>query len=218
MFIYINYPTFSAPDQMIIKIYELYSIAYNLEAAREAEKNAYTKKPSTKGRQEVEYVDEVILEDEETTFGGGFGKNNKKNQKKRDEQIAADKESKKVVVKKSKAKEAAQEEQANKKVSAAIKDINVEPDENIVAVDETRQPASFVFIGHVDAGKSTICGNIIYSMGIVDQRQIEKFKKEAKDKGRDSWWLAYVMDSSDEEKAKGKTVEMGRAVIDTATK
>ena len=48
-------------------------------------------------------------------------------------------------------------------------------------------------------------------MGIVDQRTIDKFKQEAKDKGRDSWWLAYVMDSSDEEKAKGKTVEMGRA-------
>lgn len=75
-----------------------------------------------------------------------------------------------------------------------------------------------MFIGHVDAGKSTICGNIIYSMGIVDSRTIEKFKKEAKEKGRDSWWLAYVMDSSDEEKAKGKTVEMGRACIDTPTK
>ena len=55
-------------------------------------------------------------------------------------------------------------------------------------------------------------------MGIVDERTIEKFKKEAKDKGRDSWWLAYVMDSSDEEKAKGKTVEIGRAVIDTPKK
>lgn len=85
-------------------------------------------------------------------------------------------------------------------------------------VDESKKPASFVFIGHVDAGKSTICGNLIFSMGMVDQRTIEKFKKEAKDKGRDSWWLAYVMDSSDEEKAKGKTVEIGRAVVDTPTK
>jgi len=44
----------------------------------------------------------------------------------------------------------------------------VTPDEDVVPVDETKQPASFVFIGHVDAGKSTICGNLIYSMGIVD--------------------------------------------------
>ena len=96
-------------------------------------------------------------------------------------------------------------------MSVAIRDIEVTPDENIVSVDESKAPASFVFIGHVDAGKSTICGNLIFSMGMVDQRTIDKFKKEAKDKNRDSWWLAYVMDSSEEEKAKGKTVEMGRA-------
>jgi len=55
-------------------------------------------------------------------------------------------------------------------------------------------------------------------LGMVDSRVIEKFKKEAKDKGRDSWWLAYVMDSSEEEKNKGKTVEVGRATFDTKTK
>lgn len=120
--------------------------------------------------------------------------------------------------KKDDAKVAAQEEQKSKKVSAAIKDITVVPDEDICEVDETRQPGSFVFIGHVDAGKSTICGQMVYLSGMVDQRTIDKFKKEAKDKGRDSWWLAYVMDSSDEEKAKGKTVEMGRAVLDTPKK
>jgi peptide chain release factor subunit 3 len=85
-------------------------------------------------------------------------------------------------------------------------------------VDTTREPISMVFIGHVDAGKSTICGNLMYMMGVVDARTIEKYKQEAKDKGRDSWWLAYVMDVSDEEKAKGKTVEVGRAQFDTPTK
>jgi peptide chain release factor subunit 3 len=75
-----------------------------------------------------------------------------------------------------------------------------------------------VFIGHVDAGKSTICGNLMYMMGVVDARTIEKYKAEAKEKGRDSWWLAYVMDVSDDEKAKGKTVEVGRAQFDTKTK
>ena len=85
-------------------------------------------------------------------------------------------------------------------------------------VDTTRQPVSMVFIGHVDAGKSTICGNLMYLMGVVDTRTIEKYKQEAKNKGRDSWWLAYVMDVSDDEKAKGKTVEVGRATFDTKTK
>lgn len=83
--------------------------------------------------------------------------------------------------------------------------------EGLVEVDSKREPCSMVFIGHVDAGKSTICGNLMYMMGVVDARTIEKYKAEAKEKGRDSWWLAYVMDVSDDEKAKGKTVEVGRA-------
>lgn len=90
--------------------------------------------------------------------------------------------------------------------------------DSLVAVDTTREPISMVFIGHVDAGKSTICGNLMYMMGVVDARTIEKYKAEAKDKNRDSWWLAYVMDISDEEKAKGKTVEVGRAQFDTPSK
>jgi peptide chain release factor subunit 3 len=90
--------------------------------------------------------------------------------------------------------------------------------EGLVEVDKTRDPCSMVFIGHVDAGKSTICGNLMYLMGVVDARTIEKYKAEAKDKNRDSWWLAYVMDISDEEKSKGKTVEVGRAQFDTPSK
>jgi len=97
------------------------------------------------------------------------------------------------------------------------KDVNMEP-EDLIEVDKVREPCSMVFIGHVDAGKSTICGNLMYMMGVVDARTIEKYKAEAKEKGRDSWWLAYVMDVSDDEKAKGKTVEVGRAQFDTPTK
>lgn len=85
-------------------------------------------------------------------------------------------------------------------------------------VDIKREPCSMVFIGHVDAGKSTICGNLMFLNGVVDERTIEKYKQEAKGKGRESWWLAYVMDVSDEEKAKGKTVEVGRAQFDTPQK
>lgn len=217
VFIYTHYPTDSAPSAMIAKIYWLWSEAKNAELAEEAAKNAYNK-PAGRGRkEEVEVYEEVLLDEEDTTFGAPVGKQNKKTAKQTDKRVQESKAAAKPKIVK-KAPTAAQIEQQQKKVSEQIKDIQVVPDENIVEVDEGRQPASFVFIGHVDAGKSTICGNLIYSMGIVDQRTIEKFKKEAKDKGRDSWWLAYVMDSSDEEKAKGKTVEIGRAVIDTPTK
>jgi len=45
-----------------------------------------------------------------------------------------------------------------------------------IEVDTTRDPISMVFIGHVDAGKSTICGNLMYMMDVVDSRIIEKYK------------------------------------------
>ncbi|XP_056856170.1 uncharacterized protein LOC130505592 [Raphanus sativus] len=65
-----------------------------------------------------------------------------------------------------------------------------------------------VFIGHVDAGKSTIGGQILFLSGQVDDRQIQKYEKEAKDKSRESWYMAYIMDTNEEERAKGKTVEV----------
>jgi peptide chain release factor subunit 3 len=126
--------------------------------------------------------------------------------------------------------EAQKEEERKKKLNemkdkALSKEVGKDKDlatlesmEQVVSVDETRQPCSLVFIGHVDAGKSTISGNLMLAMGIVDKRTIEKYKEEAKSKNRESWWLAYVMDENEEEKAKGKTVEIGRANFDTEKK
>jgi len=83
---------------------------------------------------------------------------------------------------------------------------------------DARPHANIVFVGHVDAGKSTTCGNILYLSGNVDERTIEKYQREAKEKNRDSWFLAYILDTSDEEKEKGKTIEVGRATFNTPTK
>merc|ERR1712060_175093 len=80
---------------------------------------------------------------------------------------------------------------------------------------DPRPHMNVVFIGHVDAGKSTTCGNILYLCGCVDDRTIEKYKQEAVDKNRETWFLAYIMDTNEEEKAKGKTVEVGRAHFET---
>ena len=89
---------------------------------------------------------------------------------------------------------------------------------NYTQVDEKRQPLSIVFIGHVDVGKSTICGRIMVITEKVDARTIKKYEQEAKEKNRETWWLAYVMDVNEEERQKGKTVEVGRATFLTETK
>ena len=75
-----------------------------------------------------------------------------------------------------------------------------------------------MFIGHVDAGKSTLSGSILFHTGQVDARAIEKFEREAKAKNRESWFLAFIMDTTDEERTKGITVEVGRAVFETPNK
>jgi len=88
----------------------------------------------------------------------------------------------------------------------------------MIDIDEKKQPLGIVFIGHVDSGKSTICGRMMLDSGKVDPRVIEKYKKEAIEKNRESWWIAYVMDINEEEKLKGKTVEVGRIYYETPNK
>lgn len=84
--------------------------------------------------------------------------------------------------------------------------------------DDDREHLNIVFIGHVDAGKSTISGQVLYSTGMVDERTIEKYTREATEQKRESWFLAYIMDTNEEERAKGKTVEVGRAPFATEKK
>jgi len=97
-------------------------------------------------------------------------------------------------------------------------DEDEEPEVEKVIADDPREHLNVVFIGHVDAGKSTISGNILYLTGQVDARTIEKYEREAKEKNRTSWFLAYIMDTNEEERAKGKTVEVGRAHFETEKK
>jgi peptide chain release factor subunit 3 len=58
----------------------------------------------------------------------------------------------------------------------------------------------------------------LISTGMVDKRTIEKYEKEAKERNRESWYLAYIMDTNEEERAKGKTVEVGTANFETEKK
>ena len=85
----------------------------------------------------------------------------------------------------------------------------------MISVDITHAPVSIVFVGHVDSGKSTISGSLLYSLGEVDERIIEKYKREARVKNRESWFMAYIMDTYEEEREKGKTVDIGKASFST---
>ncbi|XP_049988211.1 eukaryotic peptide chain release factor GTP-binding subunit ERF3B [Alexandromys fortis] len=81
-----------------------------------------------------------------------------------------------------------------------------------------KEHVNVVFIGHVDAGKSTIGGQIMFLTGMVDRRTLEKYEREAKEKNRETWYLSWALDTNQEERDKGKTVEVGRAYFETEKK
>ncbi|EYE90939.1 translation termination factor GTPase eRF3 [Aspergillus ruber CBS 135680] len=102
----------------------------------------------------------------------------------------------------------------------AARDANAVAMEQKADVDEAtlqeiygqkKEHVNIVFIGHVDAGKSTLGGSILYVTGMVDERTLEKYKRDAKEAGRETWYLSWALDLNPEERAKGKTVEVGRA-------
>lgn len=51
----------------------------------------------------------------------------------------------------------------------------------------------FSFIEYADAGKSTTGGQILFLSGQVDDRTIQKYEKEAKDKSRESWYAVIYL-------------------------
>merc|ERR1712088_341032 len=88
----------------------------------------------------------------------------------------------------------------------------------VETVNTGKEHVNVVFIGHVDAGKSTIGGQMMYLTGMVDKRTLEKYEREAKEKNRETWYLSWCMDTNQEERDKGKTVEVGRGFFETEKK
>ena len=78
-----------------------------------------------------------------------------------------------------------------------------------------KENVNILFMGHVDAGKSTIGGHILFLTGMVDKRTLEKYEQEAKELGRESWYLSWALDLNDEERNKGITTEYGRGAFVT---
>ncbi len=77
-----------------------------------------------------------------------------------------------------------------------------------------KRTINIVFVGHVDSGKSTICGRILVDLKRIDERVLEKYKKQSKELNRASWYLSWCMDINPEERERGKTVEIGTASFD----
>nr|AWS21303.1 elongation factor I alpha [Parasacculina yatsui] len=67
---------------------------------------------------------------------------------------------------------------------------------------------NIVVIGHVDSGKSTTTGHLIYKCGGIDKRTIEKFEKESSEMGKGSFKYAWVLDKLKSERERGITIDI----------
>src|SRR5690606_26316939 len=67
---------------------------------------------------------------------------------------------------------------------------------------------NLVVIGHVDSGKSTTTGHLIYKCGGIDKRTLEKFEKEAQAIGKTSFKYAWVLDKLKSERERGITIDI----------
>lgn len=89
---------------------------------------------------------------------------------------------------------------------------------DVMAEFERSKPknaANFVVIGHVDAGKSTLMGRLLYDLKVVDQRTLDKYRKEAERIGKASFALAWVLDQGTEERNRGVTIDIAMNKFET---
>ena len=113
------------------------------------------------------------------------------------------------------AREAREAKEARREADAVEKEQAEAVDEEVLEEIYGKEHLNLIFIGHVDAGKSTLGGSVLIASGMIDERTIEKYKREAKEASRESWWISWVLDLTKEERSKGKTVEVGRGFFET---
>ncbi|KAJ2859009.1 hypothetical protein GGI22_003124 [Coemansia erecta] len=79
----------------------------------------------------------------------------------------------------------------------------------------TRETLNLVVVGHVDAGKSTLMGHLLYALGQVNERTIRKFERDAEKIGKGSFAYAWVLDETEEERSRGVTMDIATSSFST---
>merc|ERR1712225_177061 len=72
---------------------------------------------------------------------------------------------------------------------------------------EEKKHMSVVICGHVDSGKSTTTGRLLFELGGIPQREMDKLKEEAEKIGKGSFAFAFYMDTQKDERERGVTIK-----------
>lgn len=94
----------------------------------------------------------------------------------------------------------------------SIKDLK---HKKVDSVSNVKPQLSFIIFGHVDSGKSTIIGRLLYDLKIVDSKTLHKLQQESEKIGKSSFALAWIMDQTEEERSRGVTVDIITTTIET---
>ena len=78
-----------------------------------------------------------------------------------------------------------------------------------------KEHLNLVFIGHVDSGKSTTVGRILYETGAISEQVLNRMKEEAAKLGKATFEFAFVMDSLKEERERGVTIDIAHKEFET---
>jgi len=78
-----------------------------------------------------------------------------------------------------------------------------------------KEHLNLVFIGHVDSGKSTTVGRILYETGAISEQVLNKLKDEAAKVGKATFEFAFVMDELREERERGVTIDISHREFET---
>ncbi len=74
---------------------------------------------------------------------------------------------------------------------------------------------NLVFVGHVDHGKSTTVGRVMFDSGAIDEQQMRKLKEKAQELGKGGFEFAFVMDNLKEERERGVTIDLAHKKLVT---
>jgi elongation factor 1-alpha len=80
---------------------------------------------------------------------------------------------------------------------------------------DKKEHMNVVFIGHVDHGKSTTVGRLLYDSKNIDEQTMRKLTDLAKELGKPGFEFAYVMDKLKEERERGVTIDLAHKRFDT---
>lgn len=74
---------------------------------------------------------------------------------------------------------------------------------------------NLVVIGHVDAGKSTLMGHLLFLLGFVSKKQLHRYETDSKKIGKASFMYAWVLDETQEERNRGITMDVAQSRFET---